>query len=69
MDKNHNAFSEPVELNILPSLNVAVFDLKYKLSKKTDGNGNQFKYRAKVKNAKGQQLGRWAWDVYLVKAS
>ena len=67
-DKNHKRISEPNELNTLPSLNIAVFDLDYKESKKTDSNGNQFKYRAKVRNRKGQQLGRWAWDVYLVKA-
>jgi len=67
-DKNHNGMSETDELHTLPSLNVAVFDLDYKESKKADGNGNQFKYRAKVRNGKGQHLGRWAWDVYLVKA-
>lgn len=67
-DKNHDGISEPSELNTLPSLNVAVFELDYKESKKTDRHGNQFKFRAKVKNGKGQQLGRWAWDVYLVKA-
>jgi hypothetical protein len=67
-DKNHNGISEADELHTLPSVNVAVFELDYKASNKIDGNGNHFKYRAKVRNGKGQQLGRWAWDVYLVKA-
>ena len=67
-DKNHNGISETDELHTLPSVNVAVFELDYKLSKKTDSNGNLFQYRAKIRNGKGQQLGRWAWDVYLVKA-
>lgn len=66
-DTNHNGVSEPDELHTLSALNVATLDLAYKTSKKTDDNGNQFGYRAKVKNAQGEQLGRWAWDVYLVR--
>jgi len=59
--------SEPSELHTLPSLNVAGLELDYKYSKKTDANGNQFSFRAKVESPHGQQPGRWAWDVYLVK--
>lgn len=66
-DANHNGVSEPPELHTLQSLSVATFDLSYKASKRTDNNGNVFGYRAKVKNTQGQQLGRWAWDVYLVR--
>jgi len=66
-DSNHNGISEPNELHTLPSLNLAMFELDYKSAKKTDSNGNQFNFRAKVKNSQGHQLGRWAWDVYLVK--
>jgi hypothetical protein len=66
-DRNRNALSEPDELQLLPALNVATIDLDYKQSKKTDMYGNQFRYRAKVKNSQGQQSGRWAWDVYLVR--
>ena len=36
---------------------------------RVDKHGNQFSFRAKVKNSQGHQLGRWAWDVYLVKHS
>jgi hypothetical protein len=66
-DTNHNGISEMNELYMLSTLNVATLELAYKTSRKTDANGNQFGYRAKVKNAQGEQLGRWAWDVYLVR--
>ena len=68
-DTNHDGLSQPSELHGLPSKKVAGIELDYKLSKKTDNHGNQFSFRAKVKSSNGEQLGRWAWDVYLVKSS
>ena len=68
-DTNHNGMSENGELHTLSSLNVPSIELEYKMSKKTDEFGNEFRYRAKVGNSKGSQTGRWAWDLFLVRAT
>lgn len=65
-DINHNGISEAGELKTLGELDLTRIELDYKESKRTDEHGNRFKYRAKVRDARGAQLGRWAWDVYLL---
>jgi len=64
-DKNHNGIAEAAELKTLNSLNVKAFELDFKESKRVDEFGNEFKYRAKVKDTKEGKVGRWAWDVFL----
>jgi hypothetical protein len=65
-DTNHNGISEASELKALDELGLRKIDLDYQRSNRVDQFGNKFKYRARVRDANDAQLGRWAWDVYLV---
>jgi hypothetical protein len=65
-DINHNGVSESSELHTLPALGLRTIDLDYRTSRRTDEHGNRFRFRAKVKDARDAQLGRWAWDVFLL---
>lgn len=67
-DRNHNGISEQNELQNLSQSEIRIIELNYRESRRTDEHGNRFKYRAKVRDAQGAQVGRWAWDVFLVTA-
>jgi len=64
-DKNHDGLSEPDELHTLASLGVKALEFDFKESKRVDQYGNEFRYRAKVRDTKDGSVARWAWDVFL----
>ena len=68
-DMNHNGTSEASELHTLPELGVESIALDYHELRRRDRHGNIFRYRAKVYGTNHTQLGRWAWDVFLVSGN
>jgi hypothetical protein len=65
-DADHDGRSQPGELHTLAARDVAALRLDYQESKRVDDYGNRFRYRAKVDDARGAKVGRWAWDVFLL---
>ena len=65
-DSNHNGVSEPTELHTLRQLGLNMIDCDYRRAGRRDEHGNVFRYRAKVKDTHDAQVGRWAWDIFLV---
>jgi len=65
-DVNHNGISEPGELHSLSELGIESIALDFKLSNRRDGWGNTFRYRAKIYGSNHRDLGRWAYDVFLL---
>jgi hypothetical protein len=67
-DRNHNGISEPEELQKVDKLGLKTLFLNYRRSERVDKFGNEFRYRARVNDFGDRQLGRWAWDVFLVSS-
>ncbi len=65
-DSNHDGRSRNSELFRLRDLGLRKIDLDFQESRRTDEHGNKFKYRARVKDANDAQLGRWAFDIFLL---
>lgn len=65
-DRNHNGISEAEELSKLPSLDVVAVFLNYQTSRRVDQYGNDFRYKAKIRDRNDAQVGRWAFDVFLL---
>jgi hypothetical protein len=64
-DFNHDGVSEISELHSLQSKGLTMLELDYKETWRYDEHGNWFRYRARVRDSRDSQLGRWAWDVFL----
>ena len=66
-DKNHNGISEANEISSLSQLGLKAIECDYGESKRRDQHGNAFRYRAKVIDTRNTHVGRWAWDVFLLR--
>lgn len=67
-DTDHSGTSNSEELHSLTELGVTSISLDYREARRRDRYGNSFRYRAKVSGKKPKDLGRWAYDVFLVSS-
>ncbi|HKY28323.1 MAG TPA: hypothetical protein VJM12_10340 [Pyrinomonadaceae bacterium] len=66
-DLNHNGVSELSELQLMQDLGIVSISLDYREAGRTDQYGNRFRFRGKVEGIYRSSIGRWAWDVYLLR--
>jgi hypothetical protein len=67
-DSNHDGVSQSEELRTLPAVGVTRLSLDYRASGRRDQHGNLFKYRAVVSSGRLDDIGRFAWDVFLTRS-
>ena len=60
-DINHDGVSQPRELRDLATSGVRAISLDYSESRRVDQWGNAFRYRAKVVDGRGRDIGQWAY--------
>lgn len=67
-DSDHNGASDSDELQTLTALGVTSISLEYSEARRRDRYGNSFRYRAQVSGSNNRDVGRWAYDVFLVSS-
>ena len=67
-DSNHNGISEVSELHTISEVGIKTLELKLQVLQKTRSVRKQFPLSSKDLGLKGAQFGRWAWDVFLLRA-
>lgn len=68
VDGNHDGLSDPGELFSLTQVDIHSFALRYQTHRFADDHGNEFRYRARVRGSRHSDVGKWAYDVFLVPA-
>jgi hypothetical protein len=66
IDANHDGQSQPEEMISLSDAGIESISLNVESSNRKDGNGNLFRYRARVNSIKGFTVSPRAYDVFLV---
>ena|ERR1700685_1224653 len=71
VDLNGDGFdltsSEPDELHTLSEFGVKAISLRYKVSQWVDIYGNQFRYKAEIRDVDVRRTARWTYDVFLLE--
>lgn len=62
-DRSRDGVSQHDEISDLGDVGVVAIELAYRESRRTDRNGNVYRYRA-VLHLSGKNRRTWAWDVY-----
>lgn len=68
IDSNHDGISQPNELHSLDEIGIGSISLKYIEDRYVDSQGNQFRYKGKLKPKRGDKINRSIYDVFLEQA-